>query len=139
MTKGVDSGDRFISGNVRDRSSQKPLKPHSESLEPAGDASIPVEGLHVEKEPRSTTTELMANPVQSTGAGSASPDTKRNRKPRKLLNVKSLGEINPVLDISDAYVNACMTHMSAVREHDIDVINIPKSFAESRRCEEREK
>ena len=26
-----------------------------------------------------------------------------------------------------------------VSEHDSDVINIPKSFAESRRCEQREK
>ena len=64
-------------------------------------------------------------------------DTKRSRKPRGLLNVKSLGKINHVLDISDADINACMTSMNAVSGH--DTINIPKSFAELRRCEQRKR
>ena len=75
----------------------------------------------------------MASTVQSTGAGSACgvrTDTKRSRKLRELLNVKSLGEIKYVLDISDPDVNAYMTSVSAVSAHDIDVINIPKSSAE---------
>ena len=87
ITKGVDSGDLFKSGDVRDESSQKPLKPNNESLGPSRDASIPVENLPVDHERRSTTTELMANPVQSTDAGSASgvsTDPKRNRKPHAL-------------------------------------------------------
>ena len=53
--------------------------------------------------------------------------------------MQSLGEINHVLVISDADVNASMIHMSAVSEHDSNVINISKSFAESSRCEQREK
>ena len=70
----------------------------------------------------------MANPVQLTGLGFASgvrTDSKRNRKPRKLLNVKSLGKINHVLDISDADVNECMTSVNVVSEDDINMINIP--------------
>ena len=63
-------------------------------------------------------------------------DSKRSRNPSKLLNVKSLGEINNVLDIADAGVNTCMTSLSAVTEHHSDVVSIPKSFAESRRCEQ---
>ena len=62
-TKGVDSGDRSKSGDVRDGSLQKPLEPNRESLGPANEDSIPVEGLPVDQEPRSTTKELMANPV----------------------------------------------------------------------------
>ena len=64
---------------------------------PASDDSIPREGLPVDQEPRSTTTELMAHPDR--GMASASgvrTDTKRSKKPRELLNVKSLGEINHV-------------------------------------------
>ena len=64
MTKEVDSGDRSKSGDVLDGSSQEPLEPNSVSLGPAGNASIPVEGLSVEQEPRSTTTELMAIQLQ---------------------------------------------------------------------------
>ena len=70
-----------------------------------------------------------------------------NRMPRFCLqNVLELPRLDTigklvclVLDISGAYVNACMTSMNAVSEHDGDTINIPKSFAESRRCEQREK
>ena len=40
-----------------------PLEPNSESLGPANDDSIPVDGLPVDQEPRSTTEELMAKPV----------------------------------------------------------------------------
>ena len=50
-----------------------------------------------------------------------------------------MSKFNHVLDIPDADVNACMTSVTAFSEHDIDVINIRKSFAESRRCERREK
>ena len=56
-----------------------------------------------------------------------------------MATLSTLGEINHVLDISDADVNACMTSMNAVREHDGDMIHIPKSSAESRRCEQRKK
>ena len=62
---------------------------------------------------------------KSTGVGFVSEvitDTKRNRIPRELLNVKSLGKINHVLDVSDADVNACMTSISAVCEYDGDMI-----------------
>ena len=51
----------------------------------------------------------------------------------------SLGKINHMLDISDPDVDACMTSVSAVSEHDINMMNIPKSFAESHKCEQRKK
>ena len=63
MTREVHSGDRSKSGDVRDGSSQEPLEPNSELLVPTNDDSIPVEGLPVDQGPRSTTEELMANPV----------------------------------------------------------------------------
>ena len=56
-----------------------------------------------------------------------------------LLNVKSLGEINHVFDISNADINACMTYVRAVSEQDIDLIGIPKIFAEFRMYVQREK
>ena len=43
MTKGVDSGKQFKSGDVRDGSSHESLDPKSELLGPTGDANIPVE------------------------------------------------------------------------------------------------
>ena len=42
-----------------------------------------------------------------------------------------------IMNISDADVNAYMTSMNEVSEH--DTITISKSYAESRRCEQREK
>ena len=71
------------------------------------------------QEPRSTTSELMANPVQSTGVGSSSgvrTDTKWSRKPNELLNVKSLGEINYLLALFDVDDNAFMTSLSVVSD-----------------------
>ena len=63
MTKGGDIGDRSKAGDVWDGSLQEPLEPHSKSLGPTSDDSTSVEGLPVDQEPRSTTTELMAHPV----------------------------------------------------------------------------
>ena len=51
MTKGVDSGDRSKSGDIRDGSSPEPLEPNRESLGHAVYASIPEEGLPVKQEP----------------------------------------------------------------------------------------
>ena len=96
MTKGVDSGDRSKSGDVRHGSSQEPLEANSQSLGPASNSSIPVEGLPLEQEPQSTKAELMAHLAQLTGVGlicgvrtasGVRTDIKRSRKPRELLNV----------------------------------------------------